>query len=769
MSNWTEADPGAGDRSAATSAAQKIGGLSSSVTTLGGAIDSAAAGVGPEVWGPGSGDAFRTSLQRPKAAVGTISTEMAEAKKALETYASAVDAIRASQQQAEGGYDTAYREWRIWAQRQDEENPGLLVQPASPPAVISLALTWGVPHGGHHTYDTMRACVAKLRTLAADRKKADDAVIAALAPPAGWDDMKKALTAIHIEKLDDLSSTAIAKGYAELASKMTKGDLSASDAEALKRFFQLWGNDRSVMAQFSLNLGGEKTVDLIDHLGDEVVTRNFDPGLALALATMIRGGLSLGSSRWSPATASQFADEMLTGASSTVGGKVSAIGFLFSDADGAPLGQTLTVEMANRIDRIEREFGRGAWIDTSPMGGGRTLAFLEGEKTGLDGNRVDDLAGRVFSTLGHYPDAALDWLMDGSPDDVGHYRDGEKHASLSDARIKYWFGERPWGAEETGDGFEGPAALWSGAQQVAGGPTDPTMYDPSKWERVSSMTTHVVQALLGNEDFLPEHLSEMGQVRLAEGITHALPYLAENVSETDPRHRDDPFLRDALIGSDELRPIPNLSQSDLAKLLGTATWSDGDGPSAGATYLATAIREYQNTLLGIASTTPPGSAYTSDALERVVELQGWIDGSPMGSALGAASRHDAAVQEAIDGVAGVIDMLPIKIPNASHLIAEGGVQLIDKLQDIAIGEVKDQIKGGAVSLWGNTHEALAQQYAHDANGREIATMDAIEKMMDQLGIRAALGSDAAADSYLKELAADYARAVEANSSWAEKG
>jgi hypothetical protein len=391
--------------------------------------------------------------------------------------------------------------------------------------------------------------------------------------------------------------------------------------------------------------------------------------------------------------------------------------------------------MADEIDRIERDpssMQYGNWTDYSPNAGGRTLAFLEGETTGLDGNRVDDLAGRIFSTLGTYPDAALDWLTSTEDDPFG---DGD----LGAGRIDYWYGERDWSANTTGDGFEGPSALWAGAQQAAGGPADAThTYNPETWQRVAELTTQVVTALTGNDSFLPENLTSIGQVRLAEGISLSMPYFSENISEGDPTTRNDLFIQDLLIGTDEQRPIPNVSQELLAQLLGTATWSDGETPSAGADVIADS--------------------------ERVVELQGWLDGSPAGAALGEAARHDAAVQAAIDGVSTVVGLIPI--PAVGDVLVAGGSVAIDIAQSAVIGGISDWGSGQATAAWGNSHEALLQEQQNSAEGREIAAMGAIREMLDELGMTEGL-SQAQIDDLAEEMFNDYQRGVEANSSWAE--
>ncbi len=609
----------------------------------------------------------------------------------------------------------------------------------------------------------MRMAAQQLRTLADQRETADSTLTTALQPPASarWDQMQSALSAAGIDDIDDLTFENLGDAFANLADEIAEGDVTDENVQALQDFFSVWGEDTFVMSQFFLEVGGESTVSMIDNLGDAAITEGFDPAAALALATMIRGGLSTGSQIWMPSTSSDFADSMLEGASSTVGGAVAAIGFLFSDEKNNPLGVNLTVAMADEIDRIERDpmsMQNGGWYDTSPNAGGRFLAQLEGETTGLNGNRVDDLAGRVFSTLGTYPDAALDWLTATGEDPYG---DGD----LGPGRVEYWYGDRDWSADGSGDGFEGPGALWAGAQQAAGGPADAThTYNPETWDRVAELTTQIVRELTTNESFLPENLTSIGQVRIARGHLRPMPYFSENLSESDPRTASALSIQDALIGTTDPRSIPNVTQAQLSQLLGTATWSDGDSPSAGADVISQSVRQYQDALIALADFAPPGSAFAADALERVVELQGWLDGSGEGAALGEAGRHDAAVQEAIDGVSTVVGLIPI--PAVGDVLVEGGSVAIDVVQDAVIGGVSDWGFGNAEAAWGNSHEVLLEEQQNSASGREIAMINTIEQMLADLGMTEGL-SPAEATDLAEEMLADYQRGVEASSSWAE--
>lgn len=760
MAQWDELHPGRGSTGAANDAATRVSNRSTGTETVRTALANAATATTEAIWAGDAGAAFRTSLTKPQTLCDELKTEFSAVQTALTAYATEVDRIRVATTAAHQAYATGYATWKA-AEQEESLFPLSTYTFNAPNPTLQPGLF--VPSGTKPGLSEMRAAANQLKALATQRQAADDALVAALAPPASsrWDAMQSALNFAGIDDIDDLTYDNLGDAFANVADEIAEGDLTDENVQAMQDFFDVWGDDTFVMSQFFLEVGGENTVSMIDNLGDAVMVDGLAGATALALATSIRGGLSTGSQIWMPSTSSDFAESMLTGASSSVGGAVAAIGFLFSDEKNHPLGVNLTVAMADEIDRIERDpssMQYGNWTDFSPNAGGRTLAFLEGEQTGLDGNRVDDLAGRIFSTLGTYPDAALDWLTSTDDDPFG---DGD----LGTGRVDYWFGERDWSANTTGDGFEGPSALWAGAQQAAGGPADAThTYNPETWERVASMTTQVVRELLSNESFLPENLTSIGQVRLAEGISLSMPYFSENLSENDPRTANALSVQDALIGTTDPRAIPNLTQTQLSQLLGTATWSDGETPSAGAEVIGQSVRQYQDALIGLADLAPADSGFANEALARVVELQGLLDGSSAGAALAEATRHDEAVQSAIDGVGTVVGLIPI--PAAGELLMEGGSVVIDIAQSAAVGNITDFASGQATAAWGNSHEVLLQEQQDSASGREIAMITTIEQLLSDLGMTEGL-SPAEVTDRAEAIMADYQRGVEASTSWAE--
>ena len=759
MAQWDELHPGRGSTGAANDAATRVSNRSTGTETVRTALANAATATTEAIWAGDAGAAFRTSLTKPQTLCDELKTEFSAVQTALTAYATEVDRIRVATTAAHQAYATGYATWKA-AEQEESLFPLSTYTFNAPNPTLQPGLF--VPSGTKPGLSEMRAAANQLKTLATQRQAADDALVAALAPPASsrWDAMQSALNFAGIDDIDDLTYDNLGDAFANVADEIAEGDLTDENVQAMQDFFDVWGDDTFVMSQFFLEVGGENTVSMIDNLGDAVMVDGLAGATALALATSIRGGLSTGSQIWMPSTSSDFAESMLTGASSSVGGAVAAIGFLFSDEKNHLLGVNLTVAMADEIDRIERDpssMQYGNWTDFSPNAGGRTLAFLEGEQTGLDGTRVDDLAGRIFSTLGTYPDAALDWLTSTDDDPFG---DGD----LGTGRVDYWFGERDWSANTTGDGFEGPSALWAGAQQAAGGPADAThTYNPETWERVAALTSDVVRSLIENESFLPENLTSIGQVRLAEGISLSMPYFAEAATESDDLSGTRDSIQTILIGTDLERTIPDVSPDQLAQLLGTASWSDGETSSAGAQAITASVQQYQDALITLADLRGDAD-FTQEAITRVVALQSWLDGAPAGTDLAEATRHDAAVQAAIDGVSTVVGLIPI--PGLGDVLVQGGSTLIDIGQDVVVGQVTEFAEGQATSAWGNAHEVLLQEQENNAAGREAAMMESVRQLLDDLGMTEGLSATEA-----EELARQhfwvYDIGTEAFTSWAE--
>ncbi|MHA7134805.1 hypothetical protein [Oerskovia turbata] len=446
MSYYSTRRPDAGDLTVLTSIATGLGGYADDAQVAADALTGATRELDVSAWEGASGDAWRGQTLVPAARLARVHAAAETFSRAVDDYVTVVTAIsRDAALQRERLDDAEHVLSRLYWDAEytgtalcyDEDERERARQRVRADAEQDVLDAW-----------------AALQRREDDRATADTTFCAALAAdePAGWTATHKALLSVGIDSTAELTSARIARAFAEVADRAADGDASARDLTHLQAFLDTWSGSQDVMARFFLKTGGDTTVDLVARLGDDAQAGTTEPAVALLLAAGIRAGLSTASSDWSPRTADRFAAQMLGAASSTVGGGVSAIGFLFSRPDVAPLGEALTVSVADLLDDQERNPLHGAtgtWYDTSPRAGGRYLAGLE---SGTNGNEVDDPAGRVLATLGAYPEAAVAWL---SADGDDFTADGR----LGDARLAYWFGERDWSLGTSGDGFEGVSPL----------------------------------------------------------------------------------------------------------------------------------------------------------------------------------------------------------------------------------------------------------------------------------------------------------------------
>ncbi|GAB2466557.1 hypothetical protein [Xylanimonas ulmi] len=603
--------------------------LETTVTVLAQAL----AGLDESAWDGDAGSAWRTSLAEPRARLDAACARLSNLRPALSAYVTGVEGLATRAQPQRDKLDAAEEELRrlYWSSdyigawcAADDDARDRIRQELHEEAVRAQEEAWGA-----------------LRDLHQERREIDAALCDALrvGEPAGWGDLRTALLHVGVNCVEDLDADGVGAAIFALAATIAAGDGSEQDVRDLTTLFGAWGTDHHVMARVFLQLGGGGTTRLIDELGHGVVEANFAPALALGLAQAIRSGLGNGSSRWTQSTASRFAMGMVDG-----GAAPSATGFLFGDAAGAPLGATLTVAMADLVDRRERDpnsMGHGMpWRDTTPMAGGRILAFLEDEEAGL---RVDDLAGRVLQTLGQHPDEALAWLTDTGADPYG---DGEIGVSRAD----YWFGERDWSAQTTGDGFEGPSALWAGAQQATGSLLDPHGGDPDVRRSVAALSTRVFELLSGNEQLVPDNLSAAGSVALATAIAQQIPQLAEYPMTHNSKEGG--LLEAGILGGPDVWLV-NAEQDWVADLYGVAAYDE-----SGHRVLAVATSEYQESVVAYAAS-PDSPLSGGEAIERVLGTQAALEGAPVGSHLATGAAHDQQLRDTLGDVSSLVGLVPV--------------------------------------------------------------------------------------------------------------
>lgn len=715
MANWTAENPGEIDSGALATTATTIQTTETSLSEARTVADTARAGISDAIWTGDAAAAWTSSLATPIGKIDAVLPEMAAVRAAIATYTTTVDDIKTRA--------TSYKETIVQA------SLTAMVQyldPVGGPDPTQQALR---DQQHQNALNDKATAERLLEALTAERETADAALVSALSSPGGdnWDAQQAALAAIGITSAAGLSPSAIAKGMAELAAGLGHGVFDADAAAQLQSLYSLYGNDPNVMAQMNLALGGEDLISLISRIDDAGANGWMAPGAALLLAQSVRGGLSVGSQRWTWATGQNFAQELYDGSASVHGtNSWTSLAFLFGDEQDNPIGESTTVGLADIADATERGlpgsheglYGPGQGV----MGPGGFLSLAEAEQAGYDVNRLGDWTARVFSTLGEYPEAAMDWLTSTREDpykEAPLYPDEPYEGnSLGANRLEYWFGRRDSGL----DGFEGVLALWAGAESIPGGPADPAGADPDAYTQVATLSHDVIERLVGNprdakvgefvagnDAFDANSISDLGAVKLVEALSYQFPGLIERPITGEPlgiEGEDMPSTNPSSMfdidGLDKFN-YANVSREALAKVFGIAGQNE-----AGAQALDTVVAHYQDTLSAVVQT---GLKDPGEASKSLMALQGLLDGSTDGVALDAAADRDAAVESALGLIETGVGFLPI--PGLDKLVGATGDAVIDHLVSSGSGYVTGQLVGaakdGGLSLWGAAEQQLLDQ------------------------------------------------------------
>ncbi|MCU1405381.1 MAG: hypothetical protein JWQ43_1684 [Glaciihabitans sp.] len=527
----------------------------------------------------------------------------------------------------------------------------------------------------------------QLDALARERESADAAVTNALNTllPTTWPAQKQAFVAAGLTDAESLSESSITDTMTDLAETLIAGkDHGTETKDALRGLLDAYGEDIAVMDRFYDSLGGAGVVQLVDRLGSDAQRGGDGTDDTLALAQALRSGLSVASSAWTTDYAEDFTDDMFTGGQTFwddksaaesidyVPGRPGAISYLFSDPDGAPMGEALTVASATYIDDLERvndDFP--IWGVANEQSHGETLWRLEnGNSSGL---QSEDVAGRVFETLGRYPDAALEFLSPTDPSLTSSERE-----KLGADRVGYWYGERDWSQS---DEFEGPMALWFGATLANQNPQDGSGF-PEGTEQQALLSSKIIVELTGNKEFEAENLSEKATGSLAAAIAPNIGGFADYLRDLpDPEPENTVgATNNQLNGTNISQWIPQANSADIIKMLGIA-----GSQELGSDVLQQTALAYQGIYRDIAVTDvrlddPEYQRTLTNAMERINLIQGVIDGSSSGTQVSAAERTDAQLKENRENFLNLVNLIPV--PGLKT-----GAEALNQAGDFVIGEV----------------------------------------------------------------------------------
>lgn len=623
--------PGAGDLGVLSRLAarfqQQRADLEETATTIRGVR----AALGAHVWTGEAGEAWRTEAEEPAQALTTATASLESAETAVRRYVDRVELIAERARRQRGHLEDAEATLRRngvlvgWSAFLDDA-PMLSFASPTTPQIEEAELM-------------LRLATSELQTLHHERQEADDALCAALSAdqPPGWAATSAALRRAGLRDTEDLTAARVASAVTALAADASRGAFGEQELADLLALLSSYDADPDVMSQVFLSLGGDGTTRLIDVIG-RFVYAGGDAAPALALAEAVRRGFAQGSARWTAGTAERFARELLPGPSIVRDGRAAALGFLLGDADQAPAGEQLALALADRIDELERSEAvpgiDGPWSLTM----GPTFSELLVTGGPDEAGRVRDVAGRILQTLGEYPDAALGWLRAGGGGTIG------------DARIDYWFGERDWSVTSTGDGFEGPAALWGGATRATGGPVD-GWSDRSSTQAVATVTSLVVAALARNGHLRADQLSVAGSVELATVLGLHLPQLTEYplLKAFDPSLKE-PVAWGEVLESGALRDLPVVRDTDVKWLVALAT-----AEPEGGVVLRAQSEVYQAVVIATALESGPEGALSAEgAIRRVLQLESVVAGGQVGTEHVLAALRDQGVRDALKVGSGLV-------------------------------------------------------------------------------------------------------------------
>ncbi len=714
MSAWGLWRPGDGD----------LDGLSSAASVLRGSVDQAVvcgteasrvASTVHTVWTGPASEAWSTALAAAAARAATLGDVAQTTEREVRNYVAEVEGVRDTHAKAV---------WRMKDVCADAARAG-----ASCTFDLDTGRVECVETAGHSGGGVWRSSVAGpqlalvgatafemrltdellvIAELAERRRELDrslrDTVLAAI--PSGWSARRATFEAAGVTDPTEMTPRTYAVLLADRVVEVGGEPLTPADAQELSAFLADHSADRVAMDAFFRELGGAGAVrlsaSLETALDDSHRDRDLSWQLLAELGIGLRDGLAAASVQWGSRVADPFARDMMAV------GEPGAVAFLLS---GPPfVGAALAAAVAREVDVAERE-GRSL-----PASGHTDLGQMAW------GRSTFDLAGRAFESLGAHPQQAADFLDDPA--------DGR-------ARIEYWFADRSWIAAD----WEGPLALWDGAQRATGGPAwvpPDGVWDVDALEAAAGRNSRIFDALSRNTSFQAESVSDRASVALAGALAPDLLYQLEPLQFAEAYEQSDlgdkekskrraggvvevsPFWADGVS-----RPVPLVGWDAYAHVVGVAGSRTG-----GASVLDATARTYTDRLWVV---TGHDELLFGKATQRVVAMDGFVTGAVDKAEIGVARRVDERVARDVAAVQALVSSIPF--PGPSGLVARGMGQALS-------GPAAWMVDGGEMYGLGSVLTAAGQQ-AQSTNELEAllatrSTRDAARDAMEQELLRAAM-------------------------------
>lgn len=500
MTAWTTTDPGAGDLDGLSGLAAQLDAIARHLTELGAllpGISSSTAG-----WTGATARVWRGRLGSLRADVHALADQTDARASALRVYVARVQDIA---DRAGPARSTLAEQGPTAARPPSLTTTPLGRQDADAAAAARLRWECAVA-------DVRRARDV-LAELAEERRVADALASTDLQPVQvhDWDALGAALSRSGIRAPGAIDADAVAEMIlGAITGPLRAGRLTQDDLERMTLLVGRWADDPAVMARVFRTLGGHRTAQLVQLLGDSVLAVALDHDEVVDLALRLRAGLSVGSTLWSDRDARRFVAGLF-GADDAAG----ALAFLFGDPVVHPMSATLATAAADALEAYERSEGP---MLAAAVGGGLLLLHGAAGSTPLGAPEKADVGNHVLGTLARYPDAALAWLTGGERIDKGEI---PVHS-----RVKYLFAER----DSSVGGFEGAAALWAAVQRATGGAlSDPI--DPEVWTWQQEVNGQVFLALSRNLAFRPGAVTEGAAWHLADAVVGQAAALTRSLTE----------------------------------------------------------------------------------------------------------------------------------------------------------------------------------------------------------------------------------------------
>lgn len=668
MTQWTVDNPSAGDMESLYAVRQVLDERSRYNADLAQSLIRRVDAM-PVYWRGDAADAWAAKVSELPPRLNSRATAVSSLVVAIDRYILSVEAIREEEERIKAA---------ITAAIQDAADEQLVCTFNT--LTAGYVCTATLP--GSPLVSQYESRLARLRgelvALSVHRTAADNAMTAAAhnSVPATWPAKRMALAEIGITDPADMSPKRIAAEFATYATALIDAGMPLTD-EQLAAITALFapedGNSTALDALFDA-LGGSGTRDLINLIGSRLTLGKAptdDPMPALLAAQAVKNSLANVSQRWTPSTADRFAVDALTELTTT---DLSALGYLFS---GPPwMGPNLANATAITFDALARNPDTFLLqIDTTPgtTGGAVALALWEhfagNPASTLTGqqladalnsshdtswNNVRDPAGRIFETLGHYPDHATAFLTDKTERDLPGVA-----PTVGEERIAYWFGKRDWSLY---DGFTGPTALLLGSQASSDGAPVTAAADPDRYAVAAAIAGRVLTAASGNDAFTAANLAD----RAAAGFAQVIGQHFDIFSGYPMTLEDEVVIPDGLTNPVDGVRGPWIPRKPFSALLAKLLAHDTSSQILDAVVLTYSIRQ----LDGVSQSGDP--AQVLEAWRSLAMVQGYFQGARSSVEIGAAGEASAAVGNTLAALGIVAALVPGTNLAAAALLAVTG-------------------------------------------------------------------------------------------------